>query len=394
MLVWYGWNDHWQAYGESDAHKRTSLRRERLYRRSRLLQGLRCLGLELGLTPPPRPLDTVRVPPEDFRANLEAIAAASRASGAAVVFVTPPTAHRVLGVPEYLVAEGFAPHAEVRFVGERPAVRGAEIDPADVRSAPLEHNGRTIGVSFETGQNLAKAQRWAQGDGKDITELLDTGRFNRATASGKRLRVDSPWSDNVFFVHGEGGRDHVELTLSDGRRVSADGARLAAALAASEIFRRAVGGGEVGHEIVLLAPHAGGRAVQGLGSDFQRALADSFGFDRPVLAPSKGLDLVHESGIRYSGTAVFDGGVWRTYPEVGTVLTGHTPDAQRIWFRGETLATTELTRGDSVVGVSYRAEADPVAREWAEQERAETSWPRRSFFVDAPGETPDEFVLR
>ncbi|WP_211294251.1 hypothetical protein [Lentzea kentuckyensis] len=291
---------------------------------------------------------------------------------------------------------GFAPHAEVRFVGERPAVRSAEIDPADVRSTPLEHNGRTIGVSFETGQSLAKAQRWAQGDGKDITELLDTGRFNRATASGKRLRTSSPWSDNVFFVHGEGGRDHVELTLSDGRRVIADGARLAAALAASETFRRAVGGGELGHEIVLLAHHAGGRPVQGLGSDFQRALADSFGFDRPVLAPSKGLDLVHESGIRYSGTAVFDGGVWRTYPEAGTVLTGHTPDGQRIWFRGETLATTELTRGESVVGVSYRDEADPVARQWAEQERtadAETSWPQRSFFVDAPGDASHVTVL-
>jgi lysophospholipase L1-like esterase len=136
VLVWYGWNDHWQAYGASDAHKRGSLRRERVYRRSRLIQGLRCLGLELGLTRAPRPLATLRVPPDDFRANLTAIAAAARAEGAAVVLVTAPTAHRVLGVPEYLVAEGFAPHREAvvarhreysAIVREVAAASGAEL---------------------------------------------------------------------------------------------------------------------------------------------------------------------------------------------------------------------------------------------------------------------------
>ena len=109
-LVWYGWNDHWQAYGATDREKRGSLRYERLYRRSKLLQGLRWIALQAGLGREARADGTPRVPPDDFRDNLTAIASALRAAGAAVVLVTAPTAHRRLGVPEYLVAQGFAEH--------------------------------------------------------------------------------------------------------------------------------------------------------------------------------------------------------------------------------------------------------------------------------------------
>jgi lysophospholipase L1-like esterase len=112
VLVWYGWNDHWQAYGAPDAEKRGSLRRERLYRASRLLQGLRRLSGRAGLkTGAPR-LELARVPLDDYRANLTAIVRAARAAGAEAVLVTAPSSHRRLGVPAYLVDEGFAPSTE------------------------------------------------------------------------------------------------------------------------------------------------------------------------------------------------------------------------------------------------------------------------------------------
>lgn len=152
VLVWYGWNDHWQAYGAPDSGKRGSLRRERLYRASRLLQGLRRLSGRAGLGAGAPRLELTRVPLDDYRANLTAIVRAARAAGAEAVLVTAPTSHRRLGVPAYLVDEGFAPSAEA--VVERH-LEYAQVtrEVAAAEGAPLAD----LDAELERATDLARA---------------------------------------------------------------------------------------------------------------------------------------------------------------------------------------------------------------------------------------------
>jgi lysophospholipase L1-like esterase len=106
VVVYFGWNDHWLAHGAVDHEKRTAIRLEWLRRRSRLLQWVRSVTSPRAVPP----LDVARVPPQRFEDNLRAIAAAARAAGARVVFVTAPSTHD-LGLPAYLVERGFAASA-------------------------------------------------------------------------------------------------------------------------------------------------------------------------------------------------------------------------------------------------------------------------------------------
>ena len=152
VLVWYGWNDHWQAYGAPDAGKRGSLRRERLYRASRLLQGLRRLSEAAGLGAGAPRLELTRVPLDDYRANLTAIVRAAREAGAEAVLVTAPTSHRRLGVPAYLVDEGFAPSAEA-VVERHLEYARATREVAAAEGAPLAD----LDAELERTTDLARA---------------------------------------------------------------------------------------------------------------------------------------------------------------------------------------------------------------------------------------------
>lgn len=113
VLVCYGWNDHWLAYGDIDAKKKIELdpsfmgqlSRE-LYHRSRLLQGIRYLLIPwLGTD---QPLAAVRVPAAEYRENLLYMGNFFSDRNVPVIFITPPTSQHRLGVPDYLVEEGFA----------------------------------------------------------------------------------------------------------------------------------------------------------------------------------------------------------------------------------------------------------------------------------------------
>jgi len=115
-VVSYGWNDHWLTPGASDAERLVPLRRGwaarglvLLERRSRLLQ----LGgwLRQRWREQAAPAARLRVPPERYRANLRAIGRWLARRDAIPLFLTPPAAHRKLGVPPYLVEQGFAPDA-------------------------------------------------------------------------------------------------------------------------------------------------------------------------------------------------------------------------------------------------------------------------------------------
>lgn len=117
VFVYFGWNDHWRAYGEIDSRKVLRLPRGALAKlaayvteRSRLAQAAGALFA--GLSSPDEPLAETRVLPEEYRANLTAIAEVFRGGPAPVVLVTAPTSFYRLGVPRRLVADGFAASAE------------------------------------------------------------------------------------------------------------------------------------------------------------------------------------------------------------------------------------------------------------------------------------------
>ncbi|MEW6741873.1 MAG: GDSL-type esterase/lipase family protein [Planctomycetota bacterium] len=110
-VVYYGWNDHWQAYGGSDREKAASTAPRLLLRKlgsSRLVRWLaRRAAAVLS-----RPLDKPRVSLEEYRENLAHIGECIGKGGGRVVLLTAPSAHERLGVPDYLVEQGFAASKE------------------------------------------------------------------------------------------------------------------------------------------------------------------------------------------------------------------------------------------------------------------------------------------
>lgn len=164
VVVYYGWNDHWLAYGAVDRDKPGSLRKETLYRRSRLLQLLRRLAVSSGVKRDAAALESVRVPAPHYRENLEAIVARFDVP---VVLVTAPSSHRELGVPDYLVAKGFARdkgtvvalHAQYNaIVREVAHASGAHLLDLDA----LFQSGEDLRAAFtEDGIHLTEAGRWA-----------------------------------------------------------------------------------------------------------------------------------------------------------------------------------------------------------------------------------------
>lgn len=120
-FVFFGWNDHWQAYGETDAEKAPKVRKpgfgQRLVRLSRLVQWLSALGVRVRGARPP--LEEMRVPLPLYRENLGAIKATFRSAGVPLVLVTAPTAHYRLGVPDYLVHDKFVHDKESALITHR-----------------------------------------------------------------------------------------------------------------------------------------------------------------------------------------------------------------------------------------------------------------------------------
>lgn len=113
-VVYFGWNDHWLAHGAIDANKKVHVpgtRWERtmdgMIQASRLLQGVNKMAVTLRGTRVDDFLNEVQVPPAQYRDNLLKIKAVFDDRGVPVVFITAPTAHYRLGVPDYLVENRF-----------------------------------------------------------------------------------------------------------------------------------------------------------------------------------------------------------------------------------------------------------------------------------------------
>jgi lysophospholipase L1-like esterase len=111
-FVYYGWNDHWQAYGTTDSEKsileaQPGTRLARCLSRSALLEWLaKQSSRETG-----KALGVPRVSREEYRANLTAIGTSLLALGITPVFITAPTSHGRLGVPGALLERGLAVNA-------------------------------------------------------------------------------------------------------------------------------------------------------------------------------------------------------------------------------------------------------------------------------------------
>jgi hypothetical protein len=113
LVVSFGWNDRWLAYGSVDAEKQVPVSKSRttaivgrVYAKWRLLQFFRKIfspvlgGNEL--------LDVQRVPPDQFRLNLTEIGRVCSDRGIPVIFATEPSSHASHGVPDYVVESKYA----------------------------------------------------------------------------------------------------------------------------------------------------------------------------------------------------------------------------------------------------------------------------------------------
>lgn len=111
-IVYFGWNDHWLAFGAPDKELEQSVLDYaigQLYHSSRLLQfGRKLLSSLWTETDDRTVVQDVRVSPIDFAANLKTICNTFTQDDIPIVFVTPPSSHEATGVPEYLVEKKLA----------------------------------------------------------------------------------------------------------------------------------------------------------------------------------------------------------------------------------------------------------------------------------------------
>lgn len=119
VFVYFGWNDHWRAWGAVDATKEVEVPETGwsrwaagLYNESRFLQGARrLLDASLGGGRSGQ-LGALRVPKEHYERNLRAIHSLFSEAGVPVVFVTAASSHARLGVDPRLIEIGQVPTAE------------------------------------------------------------------------------------------------------------------------------------------------------------------------------------------------------------------------------------------------------------------------------------------
>ncbi|UCE24718.1 MAG: hypothetical protein JSU74_01320 [Candidatus Zixiibacteriota bacterium] len=110
-FVYFGWNDHWLAYGGTDAEvaeNGPAAVIRTIYDHSRLMQlAVRISQFCAGSSE--SAVQQVRVPRRQFRDNLREISATLSGEGMRVVFVTAPSNHERAGVPPYLIEKRLAP---------------------------------------------------------------------------------------------------------------------------------------------------------------------------------------------------------------------------------------------------------------------------------------------
>ena len=117
LVVSFGWNDRWLAYGSIDeektiivSHSRLAEALKTIYSNWRTLQFFRkTLAPLLGRI---EPLDTSRVPIDYFYRNLREIGGECEKRGIPVIFATEPSSHPSLGVPDFIIKSKYAASKE------------------------------------------------------------------------------------------------------------------------------------------------------------------------------------------------------------------------------------------------------------------------------------------
>ncbi|HEQ98485.1 MAG TPA: hypothetical protein ENO22_03995 [candidate division Zixibacteria bacterium] len=110
-VVFFGWNDHWQAYGSIDSETKSPGDPGlmwHIYHNSRLLQFFFKLTRPIAGGEKVEIIDEVRVPINEYEENLEAIESRFERHEVPVIFITAPTSYYRLGVPDYLVKNQYA----------------------------------------------------------------------------------------------------------------------------------------------------------------------------------------------------------------------------------------------------------------------------------------------
>jgi lysophospholipase L1-like esterase len=117
-LVYFGWNDHWQAFGSADAQKNIKVSKSLssklfrlVYHKMRILQGLNWAIVSL-TNSKSSATGEPRVPPNQYAKNLHQIQHVFDLHKIPVIFITAPTSHYKLGVPDYLVRQNFVQNKE------------------------------------------------------------------------------------------------------------------------------------------------------------------------------------------------------------------------------------------------------------------------------------------
>ena len=115
VFIFFGWNDHWLAYGCNDESAGSDNLRKilcGLFHYSKIYQaGLKAL---YSIADPrgQKVLNQVRVSELDYKKNLVIIDSVCSEYSVPVVFITAPTDHTLKGVPHYLIELKLAPNPE------------------------------------------------------------------------------------------------------------------------------------------------------------------------------------------------------------------------------------------------------------------------------------------
>ena len=99
ITIYYGWNDHWVAMGLTDPEIMRARRLRGIADHVRLAQLWLKIEVGLAMRRQPRPN---RVPIDDYKANLTAMAKEARAAGITPIFITAPSNHVPGHEPAYL----------------------------------------------------------------------------------------------------------------------------------------------------------------------------------------------------------------------------------------------------------------------------------------------------
>jgi lysophospholipase L1-like esterase len=143
VVIYYGWNDHWVPFGERDADLHPNALTFWLTQHSRLMQLL--VKARLGTTARSSAHGSYRVPPDQYRANVETMGRLARDAGIRAVFITAPTSHARGHEPAYLARrhirrlDELVPlHAQyVQLTRDAAAASGAEVCDAAAEMTKL-----------------------------------------------------------------------------------------------------------------------------------------------------------------------------------------------------------------------------------------------------------------